>query len=249
MIQWGNIPTFMPTTTLFDLPQTTYAPQKQTFNYIPFGNITSFNYNIPASLPTPQGAVSYPNYTNWFNFTMPSLSNYRFPTINLSNIWNNITTTTRNLYNSARTTVSGTLTKVSNFASRIINKAKKYLGYNEKDGSYKKFTGGKNEAWCAHFATYVARESGSNIPHFSSVSDILNWGQKNGKFSKTPKVGDLVIYKGYNKNGKPVSHTGIVKEIKNGKIKTIEGNTSTGDVAERTCSINDTRVTGFVSVA
>ena len=248
MIQpWGNIPTFIPPAQLFNMPQISNVPQTQTFTFIPFGRITATPCSVQPFIPTPQGVSLYSNPINFFNIQIPDLSKFTMPAF--PKIWNNITTTTSNLYNSARQTASSTLTSVTNFGSRMVDTAKKYLGYNEKDGSYKKFTGGRNEAWCADFATFVARENGSNIPHFSAVSDILSWGKSNGKFSKTPKVGDLVIYKGHDKNGKQVSHTGIVKSVENGIIKTIEGNTSKGDVAERTCSVNDSRITGFVSVA
>ena len=225
MIQWGCIQNYIPQPTVFSVPKTPYVVLPSIFQYT----------------PTPQGISSYSNpYGGWFNFA--------FPRFNYSNIWNNLVTWTGNLYQRVRQTASNTWTKVSNFGSKIVSGAKKYLGYNEKDGSYKKFTKGRNEKWCADFATYVARENGSNIPHFSGVSQILDWGNRNGKFSKTAKVGDLIILKGVDKKGKRVSHTGIVKEIKNGKIYTIEGNTS-NKVDTRSYALNDSRITGYVTVA
>lgn len=140
------------------------------------------------------------------------------------------------------------INKISNFASSMVANAKKYLGYNEKDGSYKKFTQGRTEAWCADFVSYVARESGKTGFNFPSVQGIWDWGVQNGKFSKTAKVGDAVIFKGVDKKGKRVSHTGIVTSIENGKIKTIEGNAS-NKVCERTYDLNDSKITGYVSIA
>lgn len=250
MIQWSNISTTMPSMTLFTMPQIPYVSAPSIF---PFGSMSANFPCTPVVAPTPQGISSFTNpFSGWFNFSFPTFSSFSFPTITmpkfLTDTWNNIRTTTSNIFNSAKRTVSTAVKAVGNFASRMIAGAKKYLGFNEKDGSYKKFTNGRTEAWCADFATYVARESGSSIPHFSSVSQILDWGQKNGRFSKTPKVGDLVIYKGVDKNGKRVSHTGIVTAVENGRIKTIEGNTS-DKVSERSCSIQDSRITGFVSVA
>lgn len=249
MIQWGNIPTYMPQMTLFPMSQIPYMPMQMpsVFSYNPFGNITS-GYNIPTFTPTPQGISSY-NPLNWFNFSMPNwFNNFSFPSFNFNSAWENIKKTAGNLYDSARQTGSEIITSVSNFASRIIDKARNYLGFRESDNSYKKFTNGRTEAWCADFATYVAREAGANIPHFSGVSQIWEWGKNNGRFSTTAKVGDLIIFKGTNSKGKRVSHTGIVTRVENGKVYTIEGNTS-DKVAERSYSLNDSRITGYVSVA
>lgn len=157
-----------------------------------------------------------PNMSIFNNNMLPGLSNFGF---------------------SSSSSISG------DFASRLISNARKYIGHNESDGSFKKFTGGKNEAWCADFVSYVAKESGLSGFNFSSVQGILDWGRNNGKFHKDVKVGDVVIFKN---NGK--SHTGIVTSVENGKIKTIEGNTS-NKVAERSYSLNDRSITGYVSLA
>lgn len=252
MIQWGNIPTYITPMPYFSIPQVQipYAPAQMPsiFQYNPFGSLTG-GYNIPNYTPTPQGMSSF-NPFGWFNnFSMPNLfGNFNMPSFDFSNTWNHIKNTTSNLYNSAKETASEIISTVSNFASKIINGARKYLGYKESDNSYKKFTNGRTEAWCADFATYVARECGANIPHFSGVSQILSWGQQNKRFSTSAKPGDLIIFKGKNSNGKQVSHTGIVTKVENGKVYTIEGNTS-DKVAERSYSLSDSRITGYVSVA
>lgn len=151
----------------------------------------------------------------------------------------------------------------SNIGNNIVSIARKYLGYNEKNGSYKKFTGGKSHAWCADFDSFVIKEafraSGKNVPSgfgSSSVEGLRQWGIKNGCYLKTSgksnksqliarnvKPGDLIIFK---ENGK--SHTGIVSSIKNGKIYTIEGNTS-NKVAERSYALTNSSISGFVQVA
>lgn len=240
MIQWSNIPIYRQMPTIFTIPVMPYVPQTSIFSYNPFANVTPIGYHFPVIAPTPQGISSFNPFGGLFNFSLPSFNN--------NNILNNVKTTTSNIHNSVKETTQKVITSVGGFASRIINNAKKYLGYNEKDGSYKKFTNGRVEQWCADFATYVARESGSNIPHFRTVSQILDWGNKNNRFSKTPKAGDLIIFKGVDKHGKRVSHTGIVKEVKNGIVYTIEGNT-TDRVDNRKYGLNDSRITGYVSVA
>ncbi len=125
----------------------------------------------------------------------------------------------------------------------LLSIARRYIGYNEKDGSYLRFTNGRREAWCADFVSYCAREAGLNSPNSSSVEGIRQWGKANGRYSTTnAKVGDAVIFK----NG--MSHTGIIESISGNTITCIEGNTS-DKVARRTYSINDPRISGFVSLA
>ncbi|MBQ8459375.1 CHAP domain-containing protein [bacterium] len=134
--------------------------------------------------------------------------------------------------------------------ANIVNTAKKYLGF-----GYKTFTpGGKYEYWCADFVSYVARENGAKGFHFSSVQGLLDWGNKNGRFSKTPKVGDAIIFKGWDpKRKKYASHTGIVTGVSNGRVYTIEGNTGgkgiNNTVNERSYALNDSKITGYVNIA
>ena len=52
---------------------------------------------------------------------------------------------------------------VSNSGSAIVDTAMKYLGYNESNGSYLKFTNGDKIAWCAAFVTYVVKETLGSI--------------------------------------------------------------------------------------
>ena len=138
-----------------------------------------------------------------------------------------------------------------NIGKDIVATARQYIGYNEKDGSYKLFTNGRKEAWCADFATYVTKEAlranGKSIPSgfgSSSVAGLKSWGQKNGRYVTNvsqAKPGDIVIFNR--------SHTGIVKNIlADGTVVTIEGNTS-DKVAERKYSPSSGKINGFVQVA
>lgn len=250
MIQWNSIPFNTFGGTLFNVPNMPMVMPMQSsiFQFASFNSMSQIP-NIPYITPTPQGVSSFSNpFAGGFNFSMPSFYGVPFPTLNVGNLLSNARATASSWYNSARSTVSAVSTKISNFASRIISGAKRYFGYKESDGSYKKFTNGRTEAWCADFATYVARENGSNIPHFSGVSQILDWGRRNNRFSTTAKAGDLIVFKGVDKNGKQVSHTGIVTKVENGKVYTIEGNASNA-VNERSYALNDSKITGYVSVA
>ena len=128
-----------------------------------------------------------------------------------------------------------------NMGKDIVSNAKQYIGFNEADNSYKLFTQGRNEAWCADFVTHVVKEAykknGKSIPSgfgSSSVEGLRQWGKNNNCYLDTTntsnkssviansvKPGDVVIFK----NG--ISHTGVVAEVNSdGTFKTIEGNTS-----------------------
>ena len=129
----------------------------------------------------------------------------------------------------------------------------KYLGYNESNGSYLKFTNGDEIAWCAAFVTYVVKETlGADTPSgfgSNAVSGLRDWGNANGRYISRSqwsqvKPGDIMIQK---ENG--ASHTGIVTKVDpDGTIHTIEGNTS-NMVAERTYkpgSSGYNKISGFV---
>ena len=127
-----------------------------------------------------------------------------------------------------------------NGGKSLLQVARSYIGYSEGDGSYLRFTNGRHEAWCADFVSYCARRCGLNF-NFSSVQQFWDWGIKNNRFHKTPKIGDVVILKNN------TSHTGFVENIGNGEITVIAGNTS-DEVKRITYSLNDPRITGYVSL-
>lgn len=145
----------------------------------------------------------------------------------------------------------------------LVDFANKFMGYNEANGSYKKFTGGRTEAWCADFVTYIiknyAASQGIKLPKdfgSSSVSGLMSWAQSKGCFKNTSqmsnsqkadyaknnlKPGDIIIWKS---NG--ASHTGIVKSVNDdGTFTTIEGNSS-DQVKSNKKSIYDKSLTGFI---
>lgn len=154
----------------------------------------------------------------------------------------------------------------NDIGSGLVALASKYMGKNESDGSYKMFTNGRTEAWCADFVTYVvkeyAKENGMKVADgFGSpaVSNLMSWAQKNGVFDNTSKmsdkeklnylqknlsVGDVIIWKS---NG--ASHTGIVKSINpDGTFTTVEGNSS-DQVKSNKKSIYDRSLTGFIKLS
>lgn len=234
--------------------------------YFSGGYTNPFVSSFGSIFPTPQG-ISFPRFNFQPSFTPFSIYN-QAPSYNflnnqlqmttlpkpqgirstLSNWYDSAVDTTKEIVKKGKEYAKRGYRKIKNFGHKMVETAKKYLGYNKKDGSYKKFTQGRDEKWCADFVSYVARECGKDGFNFPAVQGIWDWGKENGKFHTTAKVGDAVIFKGVDKKGKCVSHTGIVTSVENGIVKTIEGNTS-GKVAERSYSINDSRITGYVTIA
>lgn len=151
----------------------------------------------------------------------------------------------------------------NDIGSGLVALAEKYMGKNEADGSYKMFTNGRTEAWCADFVTYIVKEyaqqqgldikSGFGSP---AVAGLMQWAQNNNAFTSVSgmgandrqnllkndlKPGDVIIWKS---NG--ASHTGIIRKINgDGTFETVEGNSS-DQVKSNHKSINDSHLTGFI---
>ena len=226
--------------------------------------------SYPAKYAYSATTYAYPNYTSFetpkFNFNFSNIfSGWKN---GISSAYKNVKRWTSNLFSNWGSRIKSTFNNVkrwaSNLGSGIVSTAKKYLGYNERNGSYKLFTGGKSHAWCADFSTYVVKEAfrnaGKSLPSgfgSSSVSGLMNWANSKGCFLQTAgitnkssvikgkvKAGDLIIFKNAGK-----SHVGVVESIgADGRINTIEGNTS-NKVARRSYSANDRTITGFAQIA
>lgn len=150
----------------------------------------------------------------------------------------------------------------SNYIGESLAKnASKYLGYNEADGSYRKFS--DSPEWCADFVSYVVKETykekGLKAPQgFGNhrVENLKQWGIDNNKFfsivnknnrgkliADNVNVGDILILRENN-----ASHTGIVSKINpDGSFEAIEGNR--GDtVAIGRYSPDYNKISGFVKL-
>ena len=104
--------------------------------------------------------------------------------------------------------------------------------------------------WCAIFVSWAANEAGyidaGIIPKFAYVPTGEYWFKERGLWKNKgyiPKPGDIIFFD-WEVDGK-VNHVGIVEKVENGKIYTIEGN-STGDMCRRlSYSINSKVIYGF----
>lgn len=225
-------------------------------------NTSIFNFNNTSTF---NSLEAFDKYNQTFMNYLDELSknSYEaFKNVDFSNT-SATNTNTNKASSSKHSTAASTTRLTGNLGSDIVANANKYLGYKEADGSYKLFTNGRTEAWCADFVTHVVKESaqanGKSLPGFgsSSVEGLRQWGLQNNCYLETASVtnkadtiknkvkpGDAVIFK---ENG--TSHTGVVAQVNSdGSFKTIEGNTS-DKVAYRNYSANDAKISGFVQVA
>lgn len=163
-------------------------------------------------------------------------------------------------YDSMSSSGGGANTGSSNTSSIVDDFVNKALSYNGKDARYWSSTHGKYyypKAWCAGFVCGVANEVGilgkvidfSLGAHVCAHSVIHHGGQWHDRGSYTPRRGDLVNFVWH--GGSFADHIGIVVSYSNGKINTIEGNTSGasgygsgGYVAQKVRPYNNT-ILGF----
>jgi hypothetical protein len=104
--------------------------------------------------------------------------------------------------------------------------------------------------WCASAVTYWWKSAGLSTPPSgpAGCANWAAWAKATGRFSITPVIGAAVLYRG---NGKEYGHIGVVVAINNGKIVTVEGNTSLKGFSRDGIAVakktpNPSRITGFV---
>ncbi|WAW15459.1 CHAP domain-containing protein [Peptostreptococcus equinus] len=107
----------------------------------------------------------------------------------------------------------------------IVNEAMKHIGKNKFVSWF--YPG----LWCADFVTYCLKQSGQYkfSSRTSSCVTLASYYKSAGKLvmgtNYTPKPGDTIFFKS-SRTANWTNHVGIVKEVSNGRIITIEGNTS-----------------------
>lgn len=151
----------------------------------------------------------------------------------------------------------------------LLSNAKKYIGINEADGSWRKISNHKE--WCADYIYHVIDETykqqGKTVPKGLEkelppgkpnhrVEELKQWGIDNGKFFQTAnkknkgkliaenvKPGDILILR---EDG--ASHTGFVTKVySDGVFETIEGNRN-DKVCRARYSPNYHEISGFVQL-
>lgn len=135
----------------------------------------------------------------------------------------------------------------SSVRKTIVDTAKAWLGYNEKDGSYKKIFDVYNQGripgsyymrgldpWCAAYVSAVFMKAGKVNMIYPSCScpTMVNGAISKGIWveddSYVPERGDIIFYN-WNDDGKGdctrgASHVGIITDVNSGVMTVIEGN-------------------------
>ncbi len=165
---------------------------------------------------------------------------------------------------------------MSNTASELIKVAKAEIGYLEKKSNkslsdktanagssnytkYNQLPGFTNPAyWCAAFTSWCfyhafGADEGKKIGYIYSQSceTIRNKFKAMNSYYNSPKSGDLIFFSGSRHSG--ANHIGIVTKVENGKVYTIEGNTSGGSsvvdngggVASKNYALTNGRILGY----
>ena len=114
-------------------------------------------------------------------------------------------------------------------AAYAIEIAKAEIGYVETPDNITKY-GEAMKAnglpWCGSFCNWVLKEAGVRVHSVVSTVKGMQVFQDSGRWSQTPKLGDLAFMDFPNDNIFRVSHVGIVVGINGQTVTTIEGNTS-----------------------
>lgn len=105
------------------------------------------------------------------------------------------------------------------------------------------------QPWCACFVSWCADQCGyidaGIIPKFAKCSVGAKWFQERGQFESagyTPKTGDLIFFEWG--DGGNLDHVGIVVNVEDGFVNTIEGNSS-NKVQRGRYIIGDSRIYGY----
>lgn len=104
--------------------------------------------------------------------------------------------------------------------------------------------------WCAVFVSWVANQAGyidaGVIPKFAGVATGIEWFKLMGQWKDkgfTPKPGDIIFFD-WEVDGTP-SHVGIVEKVENGKVYTVEGNSTDDGCRQKGYDINSSVIMGY----
>lgn len=120
----------------------------------------------------------------------------------------------------------------------MLAEAQKWVDakYRESPGNHTPFGewyGDNGEPWCDQFVSYCGDKSGNGaaVGKFQYCPSHVNWFKAQRQWGSTPKVGAIVFYD-WDGDGL-ADHVGIVKSFTDTDIRTLEGNTSSGDAGSQ----------------
>lgn len=142
-------------------------------------------------------------------------------------------------------------------APRLIEVALNEVGYIEKPDNltkYGEFTKANGLPWCGSFVNWCAHQAGMKLPSMVSTALGAHRLKEVNRWHETPQPGDLAFFDFPGDGVDRISHIGIVAQVKEKSVITIEGNTapSGGDqrnggmvmIKERTFG-NGSSIVGF----
>ena len=126
--------------------------------------------------------------------------------------------------------------------------SKNYTEYNRALG---KIGGSYSYAWCAAFVSWCLDVAGARDSAGGAFASCTLWVEKLqslGLYSTrasgyTPKTGDLIFFRSAG-TARASDHIGIVRYVKNGRVYTVEGNSS-NKVTLRDYKLSDTYIVGY----
>lgn len=126
-----------------------------------------------------------------------------------------------------------------------------YKNYTEYNHAFGQVGGTYGYAWCATFVSWClaeadAADSAGGL--FASCTLWVEQLQRIGRYSTrqsgyTPKTGDLIFFRSSGVS-RASDHVGIVRYVKNGRVYTVEGNSS-DRVSLRDYKLSDTYIVGY----
>ena len=156
-----------------------------------------------------------------------------------------------------------TWTNTGNQRRDIVEIAKTQIGYHEgslegtTNGSnnYTKYNvdlykidGSYNYMWCQSFIAWCAKQAGvpsSEIKRTAGTIDAMDFFKSKGTWKGrdyTPQSGDIIYF--YSSSSNSGYHVGIVSDVSNGQINTIEGNYS-NKVATHSVALFSSSIVGY----
>jgi hypothetical protein len=148
----------------------------------------------------------------------------------------------------------------------VVDIARTQLGVSEKTGKNdgipaQRYMRGDALAWCAGFALWCIHQSDSRWRHaFEAqhykcrrVSGFVDVARENGvlrlREGYDPQPGDVIFFTNATSDvGIAGNHCGVVEDVGEGRVRTIEGNTS-NRVARRDYAVDDKRILGYASLS
>lgn len=147
---------------------------------------------------------------------------------------------------------------------KLLDVARQQIGFKEATGrndgkDIEKFTGGRQEPWCAHFVAWCFREIGEPLPKdvipnlqranpLAAVIFMKKVFDKQGWIVDAPEPGGVIFFGNRTRSDVgPGKHVGIIENVTKTEIITIEGNVGNA-VRRMKRSINDKSIWAFGKV-